>query len=431
MTDIEAKRWRAMERYYPWLVLGIAFLTVATALGTRSAFAVFLVAVIEEFHWSRASASGVLLLGSVVWTIAAPMIGVLLDRFGPRTILAAGAVVMGLGFFVSGLTRTILQFYLGMGLLVGLGFAALPMTAQATFISNWFVRKRGMAMGITASGIGIGILVVVPLTQLLISQFGWRQAYFCLAALLTLFIAPLNFFFQKRRPEDLGLSPDFGGVTASVPTATATKIEDRGMTLRQALSTLRFWALAMGVFTGAMPLHMVLIHQVAAVTDSGLSKELAAFILGLVGLFTSPAMIFMGALSDRIGREWAYTLGSAAMIAGILFLAYVRDPMHAWGLYVFAPFFAFGFASRQSLYPTIAADLFHGSHFGAIIGTIALFIGAGAGIGPWLGGYVYDRTASYLPAFGVAVMLVLVSLVFIWIAGPGRRHFSTAHGIQR
>jgi MFS family permease len=155
---------------------------------------------------------------------------------------------------------------------------------------------------------------------------------------------------------------------------------------------------------------------VAAVSDAGFSKELAAFGLGLVGLFTAPAMIFMGWLSDRIGRPMAYLLGSASLMTGIFILMTITDARQTWLLYSFPPFIAFGFSSRQSLYPTIAADLFHGKSFGAIIGSIALFIGAGAGIGPWLGGAIHDWTGDYLWAFRIAQILTFLSVVFIWLA---------------
>lgn len=169
-SEFKIEQRRVPERYYPWVVRGIAFFTVAAAFGARIAFAVFLILVIEEFQWNRALASGVLMVGSVIWTLAAPAIGLLLDRFGPRAVLAAGSIIMGLGFLISGIARTALEFYPGMGLLVGLGFASLTMISQATFMSKWFVRKRGMAMDITASGIGVGSLVVVPLTQFLIDD---------------------------------------------------------------------------------------------------------------------------------------------------------------------------------------------------------------------------------------------------------------------
>ncbi|MGH7852614.1 MAG: MFS transporter [Candidatus Binatia bacterium] len=420
VTEIEIAPSRALQRYYPWVVIGIAFLTVGVAFGARNAFAVFLVAVIEEFRWSRGLASGALMLGSIMWTLSAPGIGTLLDRLGPRIVLPGGAIVMATGFVVSGFADSIVEFYIGMGVFMGVGFAALPMTSQATFLSNWFIRKRGMAIGAAASGIGLGILLVVPWTQWLITTYGWRAAFFILAALLALIIAPLNYFFQRQRPEEMHLKPDFGESTENKSAARIKAANAAGPTLKEALRTWRFWAFALGVLAGAIPLHMVLIHQVAAVSDAGFSKELAAFGLGLIGLFTAPAMIVMGLLSDRIGRQLSYLLGSASLMIGIFLLMMINAAGQSWLFYLFPPFIAFGFSSRQSLYPTIAADLFHGKSFGAIIGAISLFIGAGAGIGPWLGGVIHDWTGSYREAFWVAQATAFASVLFIWIAARAR-----------
>jgi MFS family permease len=322
---------------------------------------------------------------------------------------------MAAGFFVSGMAQSVTHFYLGMGLLVGIGFAALPMTSQATFLSNWFVRQRGVAVGFAASGIGLGIFVIVPLTEHLISRFGWRTTYFILAALLVSVIAPLNYFLQRRGPEEMGLKPDFGKSPA-VASAARRAAAAEGLSLERALRTPQFWYLAIGVFSGAIPLHLILIHQVAAVSDAGFPKDLSAFALGLIGLFTAPSMIAMGLLADRIGRQRAYALGSISLMAGTVLLMAVGDPSRGWIIYTFPPFIAFGFSSRQSLYPTIAADLFHGKSFGAIIGAIALFIGAGAGIGPWLGGIIHDWTGSYRAAFVLALLLSAVSIAFISMA---------------
>ena len=112
-------------------------MTVEVAFGTRDAFAVFLLAVIEEFHWSRPSTSGALMLGSVMWTLATPVTGVLLDRFGPRIVLPGGAIIMAVGFVITGLAHGAAEYYIGMGVFIGVGFAAQPMTSQATFLSNW------------------------------------------------------------------------------------------------------------------------------------------------------------------------------------------------------------------------------------------------------------------------------------------------------
>ena len=220
----------------------------------------------------------------------------------------------------------------------------------------------------------------------------------------------------------MNLKADFG---RTPPKSSEEKMKPpraEGPSLKEALGTRSFWAFAAGVLAGAIPLHMVLIHQVAAVSDAGFSKELAALALGLIGLFTAPAMILMGLLADRIGRQWSYALGSASLMIGILLLMLIDGMGRSWACYAFPPFVAFGFSSRQSLYPTMAADLFLGKSFGAIIGALALFIGAGAGIGPWLGGLIYDWTGGYYWAFCVAEAMTLASVGFIWMAGSSREN---------
>ena len=175
------------------------------------------------------------------------------------------------------------------------------------------------------------------------------------------------------------------------------------------------------MLTGATPLHLMLTHQVAAIVDTGFSEGLAASVLGLSGFLSLPSMILLGAASDRIGREWAYTLGSIGLIVSITLLMMARDPSKIWMLYGFLIFFAIGFASRQSLYSPIAADLFHGRHFGVINGALHVFVGAGAGIGPWLGGYLFDLSGgNYTHALLTANLFAIFSVILIWLAGPRR-----------
>ena len=406
-----------LNRTYPWVVLGISFMTVAAAFGCRGAFAIFFVAVVEEFHWSRGLAAGAVTLGSVAWTLSSPFWGRMLDRRGPRVVFPLGAGIMALGFIISAMTETVAQYYIGMGLFVGLGFAALPMTSQSTVISNWFVRKRGMAMGLAASGIGAGIALVVPATEKLIVGLGWRNAYFVLAGVMLVAVVPLNLILQRRRPQDMGLLPDFGATTVRESVLSHQGRAGEG-SLAEALRDIRFWGLAGGFVLGALPVHMVLVHQVAAVGDAGYSREFGAMVLGLTGFFTIFTMIGMGTISDRIGREWAYTIGSLALVGGIVVILLLDAIPQILLITLYPPLFALGFGSRQSLYPTIAADIFHGPHFGSIIGALAVCVGAGAGVGPWLAGYLFDLSGSYGSSCWSAIVLSFLSLACIWVTAP-------------
>lgn len=418
-ADPASLRNARLNRGYPWVVLSIAFVTVASSFGCRGAFALFFVAIIEDFQWSRGLSAGVLTLGSVAWTLSAPVWGHMLDRLGPRVVFPAGAAIMAAGFIVSAMIRNVWQYYLGMGLLVGLGFAALTMTSQGTVISNWFVHKRGMAMGIAASGIGAGIFLVVPATEALIVGLGWRNAYLVLAGVMLAAVVPLNLFLQRRRPQDLGLLPDFGATAVAV-SGGPRRGQAGGGTLAEALRTFRFWMLAAGFLLGALPVHMILVHQVAVMVDAGYSREFGAWVLSLTGFFTIFTMIGMGTLSDRVGREWAYVIGTAALTAGILVILFLDVMPRFLLVALYPPLFAVGFGSRQSLYPTIAADIFHGAHFGSIIGVLAVCIGTGAGVGPWLAGYLFDVSGSYASSCWTAIVLGMLSLGCIRAAAPGK-----------
>ncbi len=180
------------------------------------------------------------MLGAVVWGPAAPFVGMLLDRFGPQVVMPTGSLIMAVGFFVSSFTRTLLHFYVGMGLIMSLGFFTLAMTAQGTTISNWIVSKRGRAMGLVASGIGLGVLIVAPLTQFIISEMGWRKAFRLLALNVVTVVALLNLLSQRYRPQEVGLEPDSGAAPPKDPAPRQGFHEREAWTLRMALRGYRF-----------------------------------------------------------------------------------------------------------------------------------------------------------------------------------------------
>ena len=306
-----------------------------------------------------------------------------------------------------------------MGVFMAIGFAALTMTSQATFLSNWFVRKRGMAIGVAASGIGLGILLLVPWTQWLIAAYGSRSALFILAGVLAFIVAPVNFLFQRQRPEEMNLKPDFGR-TGNISVDEVKVKTTPGLTLREALRDWRFWSFALGVLAGAIPLHMVLIHQVAAVSDAGFSKESAAWALGLIGLFTAPAMIGMGLLADRIGRRLAYALGSGAFMIGIFFLMAVNAMSGIWFSMLFhrSSRSAFHRANRSTRRSRRICFMANPSARSSVLSLCSSV--PAPEIGPWLGGLIFDSTGGYYWAFCVAQVMALASVVFIWLAGSSR-----------
>lgn len=410
--------------FYGWIVVGISLLTLTISYGTRSSFSIFFVAMLEEFHWSRAALGAAFSLHSMVSAIGVPLGGALIDRFGPRRVFPIGAAVLALGLIAISRIHSLWQFYLCFGLIMALGRSILSTGPNSAILANWFVRKRGTAMGIASAGPGVGMFVLSPLMQILISSFGWRIAYIAFAGLVFLLI-PLILAFQRLRPSDLGLYPD--GIepegnstsrTSSTPQRqvhivdAAWAAED--WTPRKAMRTYRFWALLGAFFFGNFTT-IVLVHQVAFLVDIGYSKLFAASIFGLIGAARSVSTVIFGTFSDRIGREMTYTIQTVCALVAIALLLMIRDVSQAGLLYIYAVLFGLG--SRLSL-PIIAADMFQGRHLGAIYGFLAFGVAIGHTVGPWFGGYLFDLKHSYTIPFAVSFVGVCLGCFGVWIAAP-------------
>jgi nitrate/nitrite transporter NarK len=279
-------------------------------------------------------------------------------------------------------------------------------------------------MGVAFSGVGVGSIVLMPWLQSLIQTSGWRTACWAMAA-VSLALVPLTWALQRRRPEDIGLLPDGDPAPAEAarPGAVAANVVDAEWaatewTLGRAMATARFWWIVVAFFGGLFAWYAVQAHQTKYLLEIGFSPGTAAYALGFVGLTGIVGQIGLGWLSDRIGREWVWTMSIAGFaLCYALLLAMKTHPTPALLYLMVASQGALGYG-LASVYGAIPAELFQGKHYGTIFGWIGLASGFGAGVGPWVTGAVYDRTGSYAGAFWLAIVLCLVSIVAIWLAAP-------------
>lgn len=409
--------------FYGWIVVGISLITLTVSYGARSSFSVFLVAMIEEFHWSRAALGAAFSIHAIVSMLGVPLGGMLVDHFGPRRVFPIGAIILGLGLVATSRLHSLWQFYLCFGIIMSFGRSLISMGPNAAIIANWFHRNRGAAMGIITAGPSVGMFVLSPLMQVLISTVGWRFAYLFFA-LLAFLLIPLILLFQRLHPAELGLHPDgvataVGSPTSSVRPGRDIRIVNQAWaaedwTPSKAVRTARFWALFSAFFFGNFTT-IVLVHQVAFIVDIGYSELFAASIFGLIGAVASASATVFGIFSDRIGREMTYSIQTLCALVAILLLLLIRDTTHPWMLYVYA--MVFGLGVRRAL-PAVAADIFQGKHFGAIYGILALGVGIGHVIGPWFAGYLYDAQHSYTIPFMLSMIGILLGCIAVWIAAP-------------
>jgi len=249
---------------------------------------------------------------------------------------------------------------------------------------------------------------------------GWRFAYLIFAGILMAVLVPVYLFLFHSRPEDKGLQPYGSNVmpVVSVSDKAMQSHSEEGWTLARALRTRQLWLLALSQFLfWGIANYLVLAHQVKFALDAGYTGTFAASIYSLFGVFMALGLV-SGFTSDRLGREWTMTLAVLLSIIAFVALLSVRDNSQPWLLYVFAIGAGFGAGLYLPTFNAGLADMYHGKHFGAIVGITLAGFGTGGVIGPWLGGYIYDRTGSYTSAFIFSIVCLVLSLIVFWLAAP-------------
>ena len=195
--------------FYGWLLVGISFVTMAVGVNARTAFSLLYPPILSEFGWDRGLTAGIFSFGFLLSAVITPFVGRLIDRRGPRLVVEAGIATMGAGMLLATLAREPWQLYLTLGAMCGAGVNCFTYVTQSTYLTNWFVRRRGLAISIAFSGVGVGSITLLPWLQSLIESGGWRSGCRMLGILLLVLLGPLNLLL-KRRPEDIGLEPDGG-----------------------------------------------------------------------------------------------------------------------------------------------------------------------------------------------------------------------------
>lgn len=424
MTDTTSRLAR-LPVYYGWVVIAVAFVTIGVGVNVRTSFSLLYPPILDEFGWDRATTAAAFSVGFVSSTLFTPVVGMLMDRFGPRLVIPVGALLVAAGLVLATLATQPWHLYATLGVLVVGGSVFVSYIGHSMFLPNWFVRRRGLAIGLAFAGVGVGAIVLFPWLQAYIAAAGWRAACLAMAVLIVVALVPLNAVLQRRRPEDIGLEPDGGNGRDGSGAARAahSNVVDpdwagRDWTLAAAMRTSRFWWLFAGYFAGLYVWYAVQVHQTRYLIDIGFSTSTAAYALGLVGLGGIAGQIGIGWLSDRVGREVAWTVSSAGFVIcylALLGLAAVPSPALMYVMVLSQGVLGYGVAA---LYGAIPAELFQGRRFATIFGVLTLGGAFGAGFGPWLTGYIHDQTGSYALAFWIGVALSVVCAACIWRAAP-------------
>ena len=421
-------RFSRLPFFYGWIIVAVSFVTLALGVNARTSFSLLFPPLLDELGWGRGLTAGAFSIGFLASTIYAPFSGMLMDRFGPRVVLSLGVVLVSLGMATAPFIQAPWHLYLTLGVLVVGGAFFVSFFGHSFFLPNWFVRRRGLAIGIAFSGVGIGSVVVFPVLQFVIDRVGWREACWAMAIVLALVLIPLIVVFQWQHPHDLGLEADGGTRMSDAEQQSASSEPPSNVvdtawaatewTLSLALRTGRFWWLFVGYTCALYAWYAVQVHQTKYLIETGFAPSQAAYALGLVGLTGIGGQIGLGHLSDRIGREWAWGAACAGFV--ICYGALLWLPQHPTPLAFYVIIGSQGLLGYglTSVLGAIPAELFEGKRFGTIFGVLSISAGLGSAAGPWFTGIIFDSTGSYTLAWWLALGLAGFSAICIWIAAP-------------
>jgi MFS family permease len=403
-------------------VIAVAFVTMGVGVNARTSFSLLFPPILDEFGWERGVTAGAFSFGFLVSAILSPSLGRLMDRYGPRLQMEVGVVAVAAGLFLAPLVTRPWHLYATLGVLVGGGSVCLAYTGHSFFLPNWFVRRRGLALSIAFSGVGVGSIVMLPWMQMQIARAGWRAACWTLGVVVLVLLAPLN-LLHKRRPEDMGLAPDGDRVGAGGAASARSNVVDAAWaaiewTLARAMTTARFWWIFVGYFCALYAWYAVQVHQTKYLVEIGFTPGHAAWALGFVSLAGIPGQIALGHLSDRIGREWVWAVGSLGFVVcyvALLALQHAPTPALLYLMVLAQGMLGYGLTSVIAAIP---AEIFHGKHYGSIFGVLMLAAIGGGAAGPWLTGVLHDRLGSYTAAWWIAIGASAVSAAAIWLAAP-------------
>jgi MFS family permease len=391
--------------YYGWIVLAAVVFVMLGASGIRAVFGVFIKPIEAEFGWTRQQLSGAAALSLFVLGAVGPMVGWLADVWGPRRVLLLATAVLGVGTILASFVGNLWQMYVSAGVLMAAGAGGLGIATTATVAARWFVARRGLILGILGGAMSAGQMLVVPLSMLLISLYGWRASFLWLGVGILVLALPVILAFVRDDPADKGLKP-YGAGTAS-GAAFGAVADTRRVPVSEAMQVPAFWLLASTFFVcGYTSNGLVLTHLVPHAAEHGFSEMHAAQALGLMGAMNIVGTVLSGWICDRFGRKGPLAFYYGVRGLSLIFLLYVWNVP---SLHIFAAIFGLNYISTVPPTTTMTANIFGRLSVGTLSGWIFFSHQVGSAIGAWAGGAIFDATGSYSWAFLSAAVLAFVA----------------------
>src|SRR5262245_5124969 len=388
------------EPRYGWVMVALGAFMTCIAIGAMFSLAVFLQPITQATGWSHTAVSSAMTLNFLAMGAAGFGWGALSDRVGPRPVVLAGAVLLGLGLFLASRAQSALQFQLAFGLLVGVAVGSFfsPMIAA---VMGWINEHRGLAVSLVSVGVGVAPVTMSPLAGWLITQMDWRSAQVVIAVLVWATLVPAALFV--RRPPQQSM----------INTSGAQAVQERSMTLRDAFVSAPFIVLALTFFACCAAHAGPIFHTVTYAQTCGVAPLVAVTIYSVEGVAGLGGRLALGVLADRLGVKRVLIAGLLIQaVAALMFIFASR----LGEFYAVAATFGFAYGGVMPLYAVLAREYFGQRILGAVFGAAAMVSSLGMALGPALGGWIFDSfgryTWMYIGSAAIGLGAVAIALAF-------------------
>ena len=407
--------------FYGWKIVGAAFLSrFSFASGNASVLGLFFTPLNSEFGWSRTAIAAVLSLARLFEGLTSPLLGPIIDRYGPRMPMVIGGILLSLGFVGLSLMANLWQFYLIRGVLMAAGFALTGMLVTNTAVSNWFIRRRGRAIATAGMGTNTGMLIIAPVTVGIIAVWGWQTAWLFFAVLAWIVVVIPSAILMRRRPEDIGLQPDGDlppdSKAPNDPSRRGTTVAREAVwSRREVMRTPAFWLLIIGISSSMLAFQGVNISIAPYAEDLGLGAANIAAVLMVRSLATLAVAPVWGILSERVDSPPIRISPFFIQMLASAFLALADRGIMLW---LGVVFYGAGFSGMMIVQEVIWANYYGRLTLGTVRSTSLPLQVLIAGGGPVLINVVFDIVGSYRPAYAAFIGLYLLAALLVWFARP-------------
>ena len=413
--------------HYGWAIFVLSLGNLTVEGGTKNSEAVYFNALLVHFQRSATYTAAVFSAAGLVGALAAPFLGVLLDRWGARVLFPLAGFCILFGWFASSFATDLWQLFFFYSIFAGIGQTAISSFSMTATLAPWFPNSRGRMLGLADSGNPIGQAIFAPLAAILTESIGWRWAYRYFGFIFFALITFPNGLFQRRPPVTAYLSTASVAAPAVVsaptdaqpapqsPTASQTRTRVAPPPMSGIVTQPAMWLLVLTRVTGSIGVQLVRVHLVAFFVLAGYTPLIAASTMGAVGGVSVFARPLVGIASDRWGRELVFTVGTLLTVISIVLIVWLGDGSF-WPLVVYVALAGISDGISGLIVGAKAADLFPPEALGTIMGFIEMGRGAAIFLGPILGGLMFDWQDNYMGAFLVSAGLSFASICTVWAA---------------